>query len=75
MITLWVDHHDTTESIKIKIQEKEGIPRDQQQLMFGEEQLRDGAILCDKKVPEGSTLYLHTIRKYSVNNGSHLYII
>ena len=57
-ITLWVERNCTTESIKVKIQEKEGIPFHQQQLMFGEEQLKDGYTLRHYKVEDDSTLYL-----------------
>ena len=61
IITLWVERDDTTETIKLKIQEKEGIPIDQQQLMFGEEQLKDGYTLRDYKIEDDSTLCLRNI--------------
>ena len=65
-VSIEVEEGESIEDVKAKIAEKEGIPPEQQRLIFGGQQLQDSKTLDDYNVGDDATLHL-VLRLVRVN--------
>ena len=57
-VSIQVDPSDTVATVKLRYQDKEGVPPDQQRLIASGKELKDGATLAESDVKSDDTLHL-----------------